>query len=40
MSPERVADLAMGWFNESKNGGQHGWMDMINKLKSKNFDPS
>lgn len=31
-SPENVANMAADWFDEQKNGGTYGWMDMINKF--------
>lgn len=31
-SPDDVANLAAGWFDEQKNGGAYGWMNMINKF--------
>lgn len=31
-SPNQVAQLAASWFDEQKNGGYYGWMNMINKF--------
>ncbi|XP_055299403.1 antigen 5 like allergen Cul n 1-like [Sitodiplosis mosellana] len=40
ITTSRLAEIAMGWFNEYKNGESHGWMDMINQIKASDFDSS
>lgn len=31
-SPDNIASMAAGWFDEQKNGGTYGWMEMIDKF--------
>lgn len=31
-NPDQIAKLAESWYNEQSNGGEYGWMDMINKF--------
>lgn len=40
ITTSRIAEIALGWFDEYKNGGPHGWMDMINNLTMQQFNNS